>query len=261
MATTAVTTAVTSAVAAATGTATETATKPSTVKVLVVLSSHEHLGNTGRKTGWYLPEFAHPYYELEPYATFTIASPRGGPSPLDPSSVEAFKDDPLSKKFLAEKEDLWTNTEMLFKFLGKANLFDALFYVGGHGPMFDLAIDATSQALIKEFYEKGKIVSAVCHGPAAFVNVKLTDGEHLLQDQPVTGFSNQEEDEVELSEAMPFMLEDVLDKASRGKFEKADKPWGAHVAVGRGGRLITGQNPASASPIGKELLKQLGISA
>lgn len=239
----------------------ETTTKPTTVKVLVVLSSHEWLGNTGKRTGWYLPEFAHPYYVLEPHVSFTIASPRGGPAPLDPSSIEAFKDDPLSQQFLAENEVLWNKTEMLFKFLGKANLFDALFYVGGHGPMFDLAIDATSQALIKEFYEKGKIVSAVCHGPAAFVNIKLTNGEHLLQDQPVTGFSNREEDSVGLSDAMPFMLEDALDKASRGKFEKADEPWGAHVAVGRGGRLITGQNPASAAPLGKELLKQLGISA
>ncbi|KAF3275161.1 hypothetical protein TWF132_002978 [Orbilia oligospora] len=259
MATSAITAAVTAA-AAPTETTTETTTKPSTVKVLVVLSSHEHLGNTGKKTGWYLPEFAHPYYVLEPYATFTIASPRGGLSPLDPSSVEAFKNDPISQKFLAEKEELWTRTEMLFKFLGKANLFDALFYVGGHGPMFDLAIDATSQALIKEFYEKGKIVSAVCHGPAAFVNVKLIDGEHLLQDQPVTGFSNYEEDVVGLSKAMPFLLEDALDKASRGKFEKAEEPWAPHVAVGRGGRLITGQNPASATPLGEELLKQLGIS-
>ncbi|KAF3314143.1 hypothetical protein TWF173_005011 [Orbilia oligospora] len=258
MATSATTAAVTAA--APTETTTETTTKPSTVKVLVVLSSHEHLGNTGKKTGWYLPEFAHPYYVLEPYATFTIASPRGGPSPLDPSSVEAFKNDPISQKFLAEKEELWTRTEMLFKFLGKANLFDALFYVGGHGPMFDLAIDATSQALIKEFYEKGKIVSAVCHGPAAFVNVKLIDGEHLLQDQPVTGFSNYEEEVVGLTKAMPFLLEDALDKASRRKFEKAEEPWAPHVAVGRGGRLITGQNPASATPLGEELLKQLGIS-
>ncbi|KAK6525589.1 hypothetical protein TWF281_010645 [Arthrobotrys megalospora] len=225
---------------AAADTTTETTTKPAAVKVLVVLSSHEHLGNTGKRTGWYLPEFAHPYFVLEPHVSFTIASPRGGPAPLDPSSVEAFKDDPLSQKFLTENDVLWNKTEMLFKFLGKANLFDALFYVGGHGPMFDLAVDATSQALIKEFYEKGKIVSAVCHGPAAFVNVKLTDGEHILQDQPVTGFSNHEEDSVGLSNAMPFMLEDVLDKASRGKFEKSDQPWAPHVAVGRGGRLITG---------------------
>ncbi|KAK6507413.1 hypothetical protein TWF481_005846 [Arthrobotrys musiformis] len=261
MASTAPTSAATAAAAAPTGAATETATKPSTVKVLVVLSSHEHLGNTGKKTGWYLPEFAHPYYVLEPHATFTIASPRGGPSPLDPSSIEAFKNDSLSQKFLAEKEELWERTEMLFKFLGKANLFDALFYVGGHGPMFDLAVDATSQALIREFYEKGKIISAVCHGPAAFVNVKLTNGEHILQDQPVTGFSNYEEDAVGLSETVPFLLEDSLDKASRGKFEKADEPWAAHVAVGRGGRLITGQNPASATPLGNELLKQLGINA
>ncbi|KAF3918712.1 hypothetical protein AA313_de0208354 [Arthrobotrys entomopaga] len=124
--------------------------------------------------------------------------------------------------------------------------------------MFDLATDMTSIALAKEFYEKGKIVSAVCHGPAALVNVILSNGEHLIHDQPVTGFTNDEEDAVQLSSVMPFMLETQM-KANGGKFEKAGKPWEAQVSVGRNGKLITGQNPASATPIGKEILKQLGI--
>jgi len=150
---------------------------------------------------------------------------------------------------------------MLSKYLGRARDFDAIFYVGGHGPMYDLAVDPTSIALIKEFAEKDKIVSAVCHGPAAFINVTLTNGESLLKDQPVTGFSNDEEDAVGLSSAMPFALETELDKKSGGKYEKAAEPWAVKVVVGRGGKLITGQNPASASQLGKELVKQLGIKA
>ncbi|EPS45604.1 hypothetical protein H072_409 [Dactylellina haptotyla CBS 200.50] len=207
--------------------------------VLVVLTSHNQLGGTGKPTGWYLPEFAHPYYELEPHVNFTIASPRGGNAPLDPASVEAFKQDDMCSKFLEDKKELWEKTEMLFKFLGKADQFDAVFYVGGHGPMYDLANDGTSIAIIKEFYEKGKIVSAVCHGPAVFKGVTLASGEHLLHGQPVTGFSNDEEDAVGLSNVMPFMLETEL-KAKGGVYEKADQPWGAKVSVARGGKLITG---------------------
>ncbi|KAF3935875.1 hypothetical protein ABW20_dc0100750 [Dactylellina cionopaga] len=220
------------------------------LNVLVVLSSHEHLGNTGKKTGWYLP-----------YVNFTVASPRGGNAPLDPNSIEAFKTDEACTRFLNEKKHLWEKSEMLFKFMGKASQFDALFYVGGHGPMFDLVTDPASLEIIKQFYEKGKIVSAVCHGPAVFVNVTLANGEHLLHDQPVTGFSDFEEDAVGLLQAMPFSLETELSKKSRGRYEKADEPWGPKVVVGRGGRLITGQNPASAGPIARELLKQLGVGA
>ncbi|KAJ6257081.1 hypothetical protein Dda_7966 [Drechslerella dactyloides] len=212
-----------------------------------------------RLEDWGLPEFAHPFYELQRYVNITIASPKGGEAPLDPASVEAFSEDELSKRFLAEEEYLWKKTAVLSSFLGRANRFDAIFYVGGHGPMFDLANDADSIALISEFYEKGKIIAAVCHGPAALINVTLPNGEHLLQDQPVTGFSNVEEDTVEASAAMPFMLESELDKCSGGKYEKARVPFGACVAVGRDGRLLTGQNPASATPIGRELAKQLGV--
>ncbi|KAF3917327.1 hypothetical protein ABW21_db0200269 [Orbilia brochopaga] len=229
--------------------------------VLIVLSSHSELGDTGKKTGWYLPEFAHPYYEIEPYADITVVSPKGGEAPLDQGSVEAFKEDGPSVRFLAEKTELWKNTAVLADFLGRAEEFDAIFYVGGHAPMFDLATDSNSIALIREFYEKGKIIGAVCHGPAALVNVKLSSGEHLLQGQPVTAFSNAEEDIVQATAAMPFALETELAKSSDGKYEKAAEPFGPHVAVGHGGRLLTGQNPASATPLGKELAKQLGVVA
>ncbi|CZT20613.1 related to NonF protein, involved in nonactin biosynthesis [Ramularia collo-cygni] len=226
-------------------------------KVLFVLSSHDQMGNTGKPTGWYLPEFAHPYYKLEGKADITVVSPKGGAAPLDPSSVEMFKEDPESKKFLAEKESLWKNTEVLSKYLGKASEFDAIFYVGGHGPMFDLATDSQSHQLIKEFYEAGKVVSAVCHGPAALANVKLSDGSYLVNGNEVTGFTNAEEDQVQLSSVMPFMLETQLTK-NGGKFVKADEPWAAKVvSSGKGGKLITGQNPNSASPIGEAILKAL----
>lgn len=223
-------------------------------KVLIILSSHDKMGSSGKPTGWYLPEFAHPYYAFEGKADMTIASPAGGAAPLDPSSVEASKEDAASVKFLKDKESLWKNTSKLSSFLGKADQFDAIFYVGGHGPMFDLATSKDSQELISEFWNKKKVVSAVCHGPAVFKNVKI-DGEYLVAGQEVTGFTNTEEDQMGLSQYMPFMLETELDKASGGNFVKADQPWGPKIAVAGGGRLITGQNPASAEGVGKAILR------
>jgi putative intracellular protease/amidase len=228
-------------------------------KVLFVLTSHDQMGNTGNPTGWYLPEFAHPYEVLAPHAEITIASPKGGKAPLDPSSVEAFKEDKISSKFLKEKTALWENTEKLEKFLGRAGEFDAIFYVGGHGPMFDLATDATSHKLINEFYKQNKIISAVCHGPAALTNVKLPDGASLISGQAVTGFSNTEETTVGLMEAMPFSLEDKLNTESGGKFEKAAEDWGVKVVVARDGKLITGQNPASATGVGEAIKKAISV--
>jgi len=223
------------------------------LKVLFVLSSHSELGNTGKPTGWYLPEFAHPYEVLEDHVDIVVASPAGGAAPLDPSSVEAFKEDPICQKFLKHKESTWTNTKKLSDFIGHAKEYEAIFYVGGHGPMFDLATDETSHKLINEFYQANKIISAVCHGPAALAHVKLSSGGYLLDDSPVTGFSNSEEAAAGLTEVMPFLLEDQLNKASGGKFEKASEDWGKKVVVARGGRLITGQNPASATGVGQAI--------
>ncbi|KIW05053.1 uncharacterized protein PV09_04208 [Verruconis gallopava] len=227
-------------------------------KVLMVLSSHPSYEKDGAQqpTGWYLPEFAHPYHEVSPYADIVVASPKGGEAPLDPSSVEMFKEDPQSAEFLKTKSDLWKNTAKLSDFKGKANEFAAIFFVGGHGPMFDLAHNETSHEVIREFWESGKVVSAVCHGPIALANVKLSDGSYLVDGSPVTGFTNNEESQVGLTKYMPFLLEDVL-KKNGGKFEAAG-PWAAKVVVGKDGRLLTGQNPASASPIGKAIVKAIG---
>lgn len=230
-------------------------TKP---KVLIILSSCSSFPSSSppHPTGWYLPEFAHPYNQLSPHASITIASPAGGEAPLDPSSVEASKSDAESTEFLNTQSALWKNTSKLSDFHGKASDFAALFFVGGHGPMFDLADDSASHALVREFWEQGKVVAAVCHGPAALAKVKLGDGRYLVEGSEVTGFTNAEEDQVKLSSAMPFMLEDELRK-NGAKFEKAADPWGEKVVVGKEGRLITGQNPASAAGIGKAVVQAI----
>lgn len=194
--------------------------------------------------------------QLKDKAEIIVASPKGGEAPLDPASVEMFKSDAEAVEFLNTQSSLWKNTEPLSQFAGKASEFAAIFYVGGHGPMFDLAEDSTSHQIIREFWESGKVVSAVCHGPVALSKVKLSDGSYLVKDSPVTGFTNTEEDQVGLSPAMPFMLESEL-ISNGGKFEKAAEPWGEKVVVGKEGRLITGQNPASASGIGKAVAQAI----
>lgn len=198
------------------------------------------------------PELAHPYDVLEPKAELVIASPKGGSAPLDPSSVEAFANDESCKKFLGRKE-LWENTKPLKEFLGRASEFDAIFYPGGHGPMYDLVDDKDSIQLIQEFYAAGKPVSAVCHGPIVFANVNV-DGKPLVEGRTVTGFTNEEEDQAQLSDAMPFLLEDVL-KSKGANFAKT-QAWGEKVVVD--GQVITGQNPASAHGVGEALLKAIG---
>ena len=189
---------------------------------------------------------------LEPKTELVIASPKGGAAPLDPSSVEAFTNDESCKKFL-ERKELWENTKPLKEFLGRASEFDALFYPGGHGPMYDLVDDKDSIQLIQEFYAAGKPVSAVCHGPIVFANVNV-DGKPLVEGRTVTGFTNEEEDQAQLSAAMPFLLEDVL-KSKGANFTKT-QAWGEKVVVD--GQVITGQNPASAHAVGEALLKAIG---
>lgn len=167
-----------------------------------------------------------------------------------------FKSDASSTAFLEQHKDLWETTKPLAELAsGAADAYDAVFYPGGHGPMFDLAVDDVSRKLIADFAARGKVVAAVCHGPAAFVNVTLADGTPLLKGKEVTGFSNVEEDQVQLSQFMPFMLEDKLVEASGGKFVKAAEPWGEKVVVS--GNVITGQNPASAHKIGEEVIKAI----
>ena len=165
------------------------------------------------------------------------------------------KEDAAAIAFFENKKSLWENTQTISSVLGRAGEFDALFYPGGHGPMFDLATDKDSIKLIQEFWAAKKPVAAVCHGPAVLVNVDV-DGEPIVKGKSVTAFTNAEEDAVQLSSAMPFMLEtELINKGS--KFEKAAEPWGVKVVVD--GNLITGQNPASAKGVGEALVKALGL--
>ncbi|KAJ5623314.1 hypothetical protein N7490_011919 [Penicillium lividum] len=229
--------------------------------ILVVLTSHDEIPGVG-PTGWYLPEFAHPWEVLHKKASLTIASPKGGKAPLDPGSAKMFAEDPVSKNFLETQEGIWANTHKLADVLPRAGEFDAIFYVGGHGPMFDLTTDATSIKLIETFAAAKKPVAAVCHGPCVLLNTKNAAGEALIAGAEVTGFSNVEEDQVQMSAAMPFMLETELQRVG-GKYVKADEPWGVKVVSaktnGLGGALITGQNPASATGVGEAILKALGL--
>jgi len=225
-------------------------------KVLFVLTSHDKMGNTGEPTGWYLPEFAHPYSVLTPHVQISIASVNGGVAPLDPASIKASKDD-ISVNFLNTQESLWKNTAPLSDFVGKASEFAAVFFVGGHGPMFDLPHNSTSHTIINEFHALNRVIAAVCHGPAALAYVKLSSGAFLLENTPVTGFCNTEEENYGYKDAMPFSLEDALSAASNGKFVKAKEMYESNVVVSQGGKLITGQNPASAEGVGQAIWKEL----
>ncbi|KAI1400486.1 ThiJ/PfpI family protein [Hypoxylon fuscum] len=230
-------------------------------KVLVILTSYGEIldsdGKAIQKTGWYLPEFGHPYDILAPKCELVIASPKGGVAPLDPSSLQPWiQDDAPSASFYNTKKALWENTAKISDFLGRADEFAAVFYPGGHGPMFDIATDADSIALIAEFWTKGKVVAAVCHGPAAFVNVTLPGGEHILKGKDVSGFSSAEEDAVGMSQYMPFVLEDKI-KAGGAVYHKAPEMWAPTVRVD--GKLITGQNPASAKGVGEAIAVALGV--
>lgn len=223
------------------------------MKILMVLTSHDQLGNTGKPTGFWLEEFAAPYYVFRDAGVdITLASPKGGQPPIDPKSddpgnqteaMARFKDDPAAQRVLA-------NTHRLADV--KADDFDAVFYPGGHGPMWDLANDVNSIALIESFYNAGKPVAAVCHGPGVLRKVAY-QGEPIVKGKRVTGFTNSEEEAVQLTDVVPFLVEDEL-KRLGGRFEKA-ADWADFTVVD--GRLVTGQNPASSTSGAKELLKLL----
>jgi putative intracellular protease/amidase len=224
-----------------------------TMKILMVLTSHDRLGNTGKPTGFWLEEFAAPYYEFKDAgAEVTLASPKGGQPPIDPKSdepgnqteaMERFKKDPAAQQELA-------NTLRLADV--KQGDYDAVFYPGGHGPMWDLANDRNSIALIEGFYNAGKPVAAVCHGPAVLREVTY-QGQPIVKGKRVTGFTNSEEEAVQLTEVVPFLVEDEL-KRLGGRYEKAGD-WADFTVVD--GRLITGQNPSSSTSAARELLKLL----
>ena len=185
-----------------------------------------------------------------------LASPDGGPTILDPVSVQLFTD-PISVQFKDTKEALWNATQELAKFVGRAADYEAILYIGGFGPMFDLVDNPISHQIIREFWEAGKLVTAVCHGSAALIKATLVNGDGLLKNHEVTGFSNQEEIEVDREKDMPFHLETALDRASNGLYQKCPTAWEPKVVVSANGRLLTGQNPASAGPLAREILAVL----
>lgn len=183
-----------------------------------------------------------------------MASPKGGVAPLDPSSVEMFAGDKSSTDFLEKHRDVWEKTTPLKQFLGRASDFAALFYPGGHGPMFDLVDDADSIRLIEEFYAAGKPVAAVCHGPIVFLRAKV-DGKPLLRGRRVTGFTNREERAIKLDDAVPRLLETALVETG-ADFQAAPEPWGQMIVVD--GQIITGQNPASSKGVGEAIARAIG---
>ncbi len=223
-------------------------------KILMVLTSHDQLGNTGAKTGFWLEEFAAPYYVFKDAgAAITLASPLGGQPPLDPKSDDAasqtestkrFKADPAAQALLASTHKLNTVN---------ADEFDAVFYPGGHGPLWDLAEDAASIALIESMLAAGKPVAAVCHAPAVLRHPKTVDGKSVVHGKAVTGFTNTEEAAVGLTSVVPFLVEDML-KANGGHYSKG-ADWQPYVLTA--GLLITGQNPASSEPAATALLERL----
>jgi putative intracellular protease/amidase len=221
------------------------------MKILMVLTSHEQLGNTGRKTGLWLEEFAAPYFVFrDASATLTLASPKGGQPPIDPKSdlpgnqtpaMARFKKDEEAKKALSHTAKL---ADM------KSTDFDTVFYSGGHGPMWDLAESPASIALLESFYNSGKPIALVCHSPGVLRHVSYKNMP-LVKGKRVTGFANSEEEEVQLTNVVPFLVEDELKKLG-GLYEKAAN-WQSFVVID--GHLITGQNPASSTATAQALLK------
>lgn len=224
------------------------------MKVLIVLTSHSDLGDTGKKTGFWVEEFAAPYYVLaDAGADITIASPAGGQPPVDPKSEAAEAQTPATARFYKDPEAI-EKVAHSKKLSGiKEADYDGVFYPGGHGPMWDLYDDKNSIALIESFWAAGKPVAAVCHAPSALLNVKDENGEPLVKGKKVTGFTNTEEEGVQLTNVVPYLLEDEL-KAKGGKYSKGSD-WSSYVV--EDGMLITGQNPASSEEAAKKLLALL----
>ena len=224
------------------------------MKILMVLTSHDQLGDTGHKTGFWLEEFAAPYYALrDAGAEIVIASPKGGQPPLDPKSdaEDAQTEDTRRFKADAEAQGALAATQRLADV--KAEDFDAVFYPGGHGPLWDLANDPRSIALIEAFAAAGKPTGFVCHAPGVLKDVKGADGQPLVKGRAVTGFTNSEEEAVGLTQVVPFLVENML-TAKGGRYSKG-ADWGSYVLTD--GMLVTGQNPASSREAVEALLALL----
>ncbi|MDP4489660.1 MULTISPECIES: type 1 glutamine amidotransferase domain-containing protein [Pseudoalteromonas] len=223
-------------------------------KILMVLTSHAELGDTGEKTGFWIEEFAAPYYAfVDAGVEVTLASPKGGQPPIDPKSEQPdFQTDSTTRYFDDQKtQELVANTLPLAEV--NAAYFDAVFYPGGHGPLWDLATDANSIQLISSFLAADKPVGAVCHATAVLMDVKATSGEYLVKGKVVSGFTNSEEAAVGLTDVVPFLLEDELLKRG-ADFQKVDD-W--NVFAVRDGLIFTGQNPASSELVAEKMLTYL----
>jgi len=226
--------------------------KPLDMKILFVLTSHAELGNTGQKTGFWIEEFAAPYYVFKDAGVgVTIASPKGGQPPIDPKSdaPDAQTKDTIRFKNDTELQQQLATTKKLSEV--RADDYDAVFFPGGHGPLWDLATDSHSIALIEAFLAAQKPVAAVCHAPAVLLHAKGAKGEPLVKGKRVTGFTNSEEEAVKLKDVVPFLLEDEL-KAKGGIYSKKED-WASYVLTD--GMLVTGQNPASSEEAAHRLLE------
>lgn len=226
----------------------------STKKILVVLTSHSDLGDSGHKTGFWVEEFAAPYYAfIDAGAEVTVATPKGGQAPIDPNSAAPDAQTDATRRFYDDQaaQDVITHTLKLSDM--KQDDFDAIFYPGGHGPLWDLTENPESIALIESFIAANKPISSVCHAPSAFLNIKDANGEYFIKGKTVTGFTNSEEAAVQLTDVVPFLLEDEMKK--RGADYKNTADW-TPFAV-QDGLMITGQNPASSELVAEKLLAQL----
>jgi putative intracellular protease/amidase len=224
------------------------------MRVLIVLTSHDQLGDTGKPTGFWLEELASPYYVLrDAGVTLTLASPKGGQPPIDPKSNEPDFQTDATRRFEADSQALAElgSTQRLVDV--RPSDFDAVFYPGGHGPLWDLANDPDSIRLIESFVAANKPVATVCHAPGVLVDAKSADGTPLVAEKRVTGFTNSEEAAVGLVDVVPFLVEDRLVELG-AKYEKTDD-WNPHVVVD--GLLVTGQNPASSEGVAQALLDLL----
>ncbi|QFU32448.1 type 1 glutamine amidotransferase domain-containing protein [Brevundimonas sp. Bb-A] len=224
------------------------------MKILMVLTSHDQLGDTGKKTGFWLEELAAPYYALKDAgAEIVLASPKGGQPPLDPKSDDPDAQTEDTRRFKADAEAQTALGSTVELSSVKAEDFDAVFYPGGHGPLWDLANDPASIALIEAFAKADKPTGLVCHAPGVLKSVNGPDGQPLVNGRKVTGFTNTEEEAVGLTAVVPFLVENVL-SANGGDYSRGPD-WGSHVVVD--GKLVTGQNPASSRDAAEALLQLL----
>jgi putative intracellular protease/amidase len=224
------------------------------MNILMVLTSHDRLGDTGKKTGFWLEEFAAPYYVFKDAGVkITLASPAGGQPPLDPKSDEPDFQTDATRRFKGDPEAQQALANTLMLSTVSADDFDAVFYPGGHGPMWDLVQDPDSIKLLETMFAQGKALALVCHAPGVLRQVKAPDGSALVRGKQVTGFTNGEEEAVQLTKVVPFLVEDMLIQAG-AKYSKGPD-WGPYVRTD--GKLITGQNPASSEAAAHALLQLL----